>query len=421
MPKQTLRERIRHAWNAFANRDPTESYDTSFGVSYYPRPSIGPRYFFGQDKSLVTSIINTIAIDCSTIDIKHCYIDENDKYISTIRSDLNDCLTVSANTDQTGRAFIIDLVTSLLEEGCVAVVPTDTSVDPNYNDSFKVYSLRVGKITEWYPTSVKVKLFRESTGQYEEVIMRKKAVAIIENPRYAVMNEPNSTLKRLMRKTNLLDSVDEQEGSKKLDVIVQVPYSVKSQAQTQHAEKRLKDIEMQLAKSEYGIAYTDATEKVVQLNRPVESNLQERIDKLKQELFSQLGLTEDVFNGTADEKTMLNFYNRTIEPILNAITDEFKRKFLTKTARTQGQSIMYFFDHFKLVPMSEMADIFDKCGRNGILTSNEMRAIMGLMPSSEPIADELVNTNNMSYTPQNPDGSVSTEEQDPMSTSINDL
>ena len=397
MPNQTLRERLKHAWNAFANRSPTEDFKTPQVMSYYTRPD-RPRFFYGQDKSIVTSIINTIAIDCSSATFKHCRVDENGNYIeSIVPSDLNECFNVSANIDQTGRAFMLDLVTSLLEEGCVAVVPVETNVDPNLYESFKINSMRVGKIIEWFPRAVRIRVYNDKTGKHEDIMMRKSAVAIIENPRYSVMNEPNSTLKRLIRKINLLDSVDEQQGANKLDMIIQLPYIIKTDARRQQAEQRRKDIEFQLAQSDYGVAYTDGTEKITQLNRPIESNLQEHVDKLTEQLYSQLGLTPEIFNGTADEKTTLNFYNRTIDPILSAIADEFKRKFLTKTARTQGQSIQFFIDHFRLVPTSEIAEIFDKLGRNAVLTSNEMRSIIGFKPSDEPIANELVNSNNMTY------------------------
>ena len=363
-------------------------------------------------------IVNTIAIDCATIDIKHVKVDENNNYVDTIYSELNDCLNVEANIDQTGKSFIQDAVESLLDEGCIAIVPTLTDVDPNYNNSFKVYALRVGKIIQWYPRAVKIRLYSDITGKEEEITMQKSAVAIVENPRYRVMNEPNSILKRLVRKINLLDSVDEMQGSTKLDLIIQVPYSLKNPLQKQYAEERRKDVEFQLMQSKYGIAYYDGTEKITQLNRPVESNIQDHVDKMTEQLFSELGLTLEVFLGTADEKTMLNYYNRTIGPILTAITDEIKRKFLTKTARTQGQSIMFFIDHFKLVPTSEVGKVFDIFGRNAVLTSNEMRAELGYKPSNDPIANELVNSNNMSYQPE----STSEESvQDPLSIPIKDL
>lgn len=393
MPKQTVRERLKHAWNAFANRDPTEQYKQSFGVSYYDSPNHRDSFYFGRDKSIVSSIYTRIGIDCAAIDIKHVRLDENDCYRETIRSGLNDCLTVEANKDQNGRAFIQDLVMSMCDEGCVAVVPIDTTIDPNRHNSYDIESMRVGKITQWYPDFVKVKVYNDRTGVEEEIVMAKSAVAIVENPLYAVMNEPNSTLKRLQRKLNLLDSVDEQNGSGKLDMIIQLPYIIKTDARRQQAEQRRKDIESQLASSDYGIAYTDGTEKVTQLNRAIESNLQEHVDKLTEQLYAQLGLTPEVFNGTADEKTMLNYYNRTIEPILSAITLEFKRKFLTKTARTQGQSVEFFRDPFRLVPVSDLAEIADKFTRNAIVTSNEFRAIIGFKPSDDPMADELINNN----------------------------
>ena len=392
MPKQTIRERLKHAWNAFANRDPTEDYKPSYGISYYERPD-RPRFSFGRDKSIVTSIYTRIAIDSAAIDIKHVRLDENDCFKEIIHSGLNDCLTIEANKDQNGRAFIQDVVMSMCDEGCVAVVPVDTTVNPNYNTSFDIQSLRVGKITQWFPDYVKVQLYNDRTGQQQEIFMAKSAVAIIENPLYAVMNEPNSTLRRLIRKINLLDSVDEQTGSGKLDMIVQLPYIIKTEARRQQAENRRKDIELQLASSDYGIAYTDGTEKITQLNRSLENHLQEHVDKLTEQLYAQLGLTPEVFNGTADEKTMLNYYNRTIEPILSAITMEFKRKFLTKTARTQGQSIEFFRDPFKLVPVNDLAEIADKFTRNAIVTSNEFRAVIGFKPSDDPMADELVNNN----------------------------
>lgn len=391
MPKQTLGERLKHAWNAFANRDPTEEYKP-VGVSYSTRPDRS-RFYYGTDKSIVTSIITRIAIDCAAIDIKHVRLDENDCYRETIRSGLNECLSVAANKDQNGRAFIQDLVMSLCDEGCVAVVPVDTSINPNNENSYEINSLRVGKINQWYPDYVKIELYNDRTGRHEEILMKKSAVAIIENPLYAVMNEPNSTLRRLTRKLNLLDSVDEQTGAGKLDMIIQLPYIIKTDARRQQAEKRRKDIELQLAQSDYGIAYTDGTEKITQLNRSIDNQLQTHVDTLTTQLYAQLGLTEDVFKGTADEKTMLNYYNRTIEPILSAITLEMRRKFLTKTARTQGQSIEYFRDPFRLTPVSDLAEIADKFTRNAIVTSNEFRAIIGFKPSDDPMADELINNN----------------------------
>ena len=391
MPKQTLGERLKHAWNAFANRDPTEDYKPLV-VSYYTRPDQS-RFLFGRDKSIVTSIYTRIAIDCAAIDIKHVKLDENDCFKEEMHSYLEDCLTIEANKDQTSRDFMQDLVMSLCDEGCVAVVPTSATANPNYNNAFDIGSLRVGKIVQWYPDHVKINLYNENTCKHEDIVLRKSGVAIVTNPLYSVMNEPNSTLKRLQRKINLFDSVDEQQGSDKLDMIIQLPYIIKTEARRQQAEKRRKDIELQLASSQYGVAYTDGTEKITQLNRSLESHLQEHVDKLTEQLYAQLGLTPDVFNGTADEKVMLNYYNRTIEPILSAITLEFKRKFLTKTARTQGQSIEFFRDPFKLVPVSDLAQIADTFTRNAIVTSNEFRAIIGFKPSDDPMANELVNSN----------------------------
>lgn len=391
MPKQTLRERLKHAWNAFANRDPTDDYKP-LGISYSTRPD-RPRFYYGADKSIVTSIITRIAIDCAAIDIKHVRLDENDCYKETIHSGLNDCLTIEANKDQNGRAFIQDLVQSLCDEGCVAVVPIDTTINPNKENSFEINSMRVGKVTQWYPDYVKIEVYNDRLGKHEEIIMKKSAVAIIENPLYSVMNEPNSTLRRLVRKLNLLDSADEQSGSGKLDMIIQLPYIIKTDARREQAERRRKDIELQLAQSDYGIAYTDGTEKITQLNRSIDNQLQTHVDALTSQLYAQLGLTEEVFKGTADEKTMLNYYNRTIEPILSAITLELKRKFLTKTARTQGQSIEFFRDPFRLTPVSDLAEIADKFTRNAIVTSNEFRAIIGFKPSDDPMADELINNN----------------------------
>lgn len=390
MPKQTLRERLKHAWNAFANRDPTDNYKP-MGVSYYTRPD-RPRFYFGQDKSIVTSIYTRIAIDCAAIDIKHVRLDVNDCFTEEIYSGLDDCLTLEANIDQSGRAFIQDIVMSMCDEGCVAVVPVDTSVNPN-TGAYDILSMRVGKIMEWYTNDIKVKLYNDRKGKSEEIIVPKEDTAIIENPLYSVMNEPNSTLKRLIRKINLLDSVDEQNGANKMDIIIQLPYIIKTEARRQQAEQRIKDIELQLSSSQYGIAYTDGTEKIAQLNRSIDNQLQSHVDTLTEQLYAQLGLTKEVFNGTADEKVMLNYYNRTIEPIMSAITMEFKRKFLTKTARTQGQSIEFFRDPFRLTPVSDLAEIADKFTRNAIVTSNEFRGIIGFKPSDDPMADELMNNN----------------------------
>lgn len=383
--------RIQRGWNAFRNRDPTINYRDT-GASYYYRPD-RPRFTRGNERSIVTSVFNRIALDVSAINIQHVRLDDNGRFLSVIDSGLNNCLTISANTDQTGRAFIQDAVMSMLDEGCVALVPTDTSEDPNLTDSYEIGRMRVGKIIEWRPQHVKVRLYNERTGQKEEIVFAKKTVAIVENPLYAVMNEPNSTMQRLIRKLSLLDVTDEQTASGKLDLIIQLPYIIKTEARRQQAEQRRKDIEMQLAGSKYGIAYTDGTEHITQLNRSVENNLMKQIEYLTSMLYSQLGITQTILDGTADDKTMLNYYSRTIEPIISAIVDEMKRKFLTKTARSQNQSIMFFRDPFKLVPVNDIAEIADKFTRNEIMTSNEIRQIVGMKPSDDPKADELRNSN----------------------------
>lgn len=381
-----------HAWNAFRSRDQAEYYQNNMGPSTSTRPD-KPRLTLGNERSIISAVYTRLAIDVSSVAIQHVRLDQNGRYLSIENSSLNDCLNVEANIDQTGKALIHDAVLSMFDEGCIAIVPVETSLDINKTGSYDILSLRTGKILEWYPSFVKVRVYNERSGQKEDVILPKKDVAIIENPLYAVMNEPNSTLKRLIYKLNLLDSIDEQSGSGKLDLIIQLPYVVKTEARKIQAESRRKDLEVQLSGSKYGIAYTDGTEKVTQLNRPAENNLMKQIEYLTSMLYSQLGLTESVFNGTADEKEMLNYYNRTIEPILTAITEEMVRKFLTKTARTQFQSIMYFRDPFKLVPVNELADIADKFTRNEILSSNDLRAIIGYKPSKDPKADELRNKN----------------------------
>ena len=360
--------RLKHAWNAFMNRDPTE-VDYDIGPAYYYRPD-RPRLTRGNERSIVTAVYNRIALDVSDIDIRHVRLDENGRYIEDIDSGLNNCLTVEANIDQTGKAFIQDVVMSMLDEGCVAIVPVDTTLNPKVTGSYDINSMRTGKIIQWYPQHVKVNLYNEKTGRKEEVTLPKSMVAIIENPLYAVMNEPNSTLQRLIRKLNLLDYVDEQTGAGKLDLIIQLPYVIKSNARRQQAEDRRADIERQLKDSKYGIAYTDGTERITQLNRPVENNLMKQIEYLTSMLYSQLGINQTVLDGTADEKTMLNYTNRSIGPIISAIVDEMKRKFLTKTARSQMQSIRYFKDPFKLVPVNEIAEISDKLTRNEIASSN---------------------------------------------------
>ena len=386
-----LTNRLQHAWNAFLNRDPTY-WRASYGPASYYRPDkIRPT--MGNERSMISSVYNRIALDVAYIDIFHARLDDDGRYTEQISSGLNECLNLSANVDQTGKAFIQDIVMSMMDEGVVAIVPVDTTINPEKSGSFDILSMRTGKIKEWYPEHVTVELYNEKTGRKEDLLLPKNTIGIIENPLYAVMNEPNSTLQRLIRKLNLLDVIDEQSGSGKLDLIIQLPYVIKTPARKQQAEERRRDIEMQLAGSKYGIAYTDGTEKITQLNRPVENNLMKQIEYLTNMLYSQLGLTQEILNGSADEKTMLNYYNRTIEPIVSSIVDEMKRKFLTKTARTQGQSIVYFRNPFKLVPVAELAEISDKLTRNEIASSNEIRQIIGWKPSDEPGADELRNKN----------------------------
>lgn len=382
--------RLKHAWTAFMNRDPTADYRDT-GPGYSTRPD-RTRLTRGNERSIVTSIYNRIAIDVAAINVNHCRIDENDRFVETISSSLNTCLNLEANIDQTGRAFMQDVVMSLLDEGCVAIVPVETTIDPSISSSYDILSMRTGKILEWKPNHIRVRVYNEQTGQREDITVPKKNVAIIENPLYAVMNEPNSTMQRLIRKLNLLDAVDEQSGSGKLDMIIQLPYVIKSEARRKQADKRIKDIEDQL-KGPYGIAYTDGTEKIVQLNRPIENNLMKQIEYLTNMLYSQLGITQTVLDGTADEQTMLNYHSRTIEPIISAIVDEMKRKFLTKTARSQRQTIKFFRDPFRLVPIGNIAEIADKFTRNEVLTSNEIRQIVGMKPSDDPKADQLVNSN----------------------------
>ena len=386
-----LLTQIRHGWNAFLNRDSTGNY-RNIGPEYSYRPD-RPRLTRGNERSIVTSVYNRIALDVASIDIKHCKLDENGRFISVVNSALNNCLSLEANIDQTSRAFIQDIVMSMLDEGCVAIVPIETDVDPNSTDSYKIFSMRTGKILGWYPSHVKVRVYNENTGRKEDIIVPKKSVSIIENPLYAVINEPNSTMQRLIRKLNLLDVIDEQSGSGKLDLIIQLPYTVKSDLRKQQAESRRQDIERQLTGTKYGIAYTDATEHITQLNRSVDNNLMKQIEYLTSMLYSQLGITQSVLDGTADEQTMLNYNSRTVEPIISAIVDEMKRKFLTKTARTQLQTISFFRDPFKLVPVNNIAEIADKFTRNEILTSNEIRQIIGMKPSDDPKADKLINSN----------------------------
>lgn len=390
MPK--FSERIQHAWNAFLNREPPNTPRYDYGPSYSYRPD-RKRLTRGNERSIVNAMYNRIAIDVSSINIKHVRLDGNDRFVESIDSKLNYALNTEANLDQTGRALIQDIVMSMFDEGVVAVVPVDTTLNPYISGGYDIETMRTGKIIEWFPEHIRVKLYNQKTGHREDITLPKKMVAIIENPLYSIMNEPNSTLQRLIRKLNLLDSIDEQSGAGKLDLIIQLPYTIKTEARKKQAEDRRKDIEMQLAGSKYGIAYTDATEHVTQLNRSLENNLMKQIEYLTSMLYGQLGLTENIFNGTANEQEMLNYYNSTIEPILSAITNEMNRKFLTKTARKQRQSIKYFRDPFKLVPVNQIADMADKFTRNEILSSNEFRAIIGFKPVDDERANELRNKN----------------------------
>lgn len=389
--ENSLRSRLKHAWNAFNNRDPTTNFRPS-GEAYYYRPD-RPRFTRGNERSIVTSVYNRIALDASAISIQHVRLDDNGRFSSVIDSGLNQCLNLDANVDQTGRAFLQDAVMSMLDEGCVALVPIDTDLSPDDTDSYKILSIRTGKIIEWRPEHVKVRVYNERIGRQEDILVPKSTVAIVENPLYAVINEPNSTMQRLIHKLSLMDVTDEQTASGKLDLIIQLPYVIKTEARQKQAEDRRKSIEMQLASSKYGIAYTDGTEHITQLNRSVENNLMKQVEYLTNMLYSQLGITQTILDGTADDKTMLNYYNRTIEPIISAIVDEMKRKFLTKTARSQKQSIMFFRDPFKLVPVNDIAEIADKFTRNEIMTSNEIRSIIGMKPADDPKADELRNSN----------------------------
>lgn len=384
--------RLKNVWNLFANKDPTSEYVNDYygNITTYRPDRV--KLTRGNERSIVTAIYNRIAVDVAAINIEHVRLDDNDRFLENIESGLNGCLTLEANKDQTSRAFIQDVVLSMFDEGCIAVVPIDTDQDI-LSGTFDIYSMRTGKIIEWKPDKVKVRVYNDRTGFYEEVYVMKDSVAILENPFYAVMNEPNSTLQRLIRKLSLMDKSDEHVGARKLDIILQLPYTLKTEARRQQAKERVKAIEDQLDGSPLGIAYADATEKITQLNRPVENQLQSEVEYLTSMLFSQLGLTKEVFEGTADEQVMLNYQNRTLEPILSAICDEFKRKFLTKTARTQKQSIVFFREPFKLVPVNNLAEIADKVTRNEIMTSNEVRQIMGMKPASDPEADRLKNSN----------------------------
>lgn len=384
--------RVKRAWNAFLNRDPPSDRNYSYYGGYSYRPFYD-RKGRAIDKTIITAILSRIAVDASSITIQHVKLDENGRYDETINSDLNACFNLSANIDQTGRAFIQDIVLSMLEEGVVAVVPVDTDLNPMTTDSYKIYSMRVGTIMEWFPKHVRVRLYNDRTGEKEEITLPKRMVAIVTNPFYTVMNEPNGTMQRLIRKLNLLDAVDEQSSSGKLDLIIQLPYVIKNDLRRQQAEERRKQIEDQLTGSKYGIAYTDGTERITQLNRSLDNNLLAQVEYLTNMAYSQLTITQEIMNGTADETAMTNYYSRTIEPIVSAIVDEFKRKFLTKTARSQNQSIVFFRDPFKLVPVGTVADMADKFTRNEIMSSNEFRQVIGLKPSKDPAADELRNKN----------------------------
>jgi len=388
--EMSLGARLKHAWNVFTAKEAVGGR-WDIGPSNYYRPD-RPIFSRGNERSIITSVYNRIALDVAAITIHHVRLDDEGRFTSVMDSSLNDCLSLEANIDQTGRAFIQDVVQSMLDEGCVAIVPVDTDLDPK-SGSYKIETMRTGKILEWYPQHVKVRVYNERTGRKEDVLVPKRTVAIVENPFYAVMNEPNSTMQRLIRKLNILDAIDEQSGSGKLNLIIQLPYVIKTEARRQQAEKRRKDIEEQLSGSKYGVAYTDGTEHVVQLNRPVDNNLMSQIEFLTSMLYSQLGLTQSIMDGTADDKTMLNYLTRTVEPILSAIVDEMKRKFLTKTARSQKQSILFFRDPFKLVPVGEFAEIADKMTRNEVMTSNEIRQKIGMTPSKDPNADKLRNSN----------------------------
>lgn len=383
--------RFKNAWNAFRNREPTKVFqDIGYGYSYRPDRFHLTR---GNERSIVTSVYNRIALDVAAIDIRHVQLDAEGRFCDVVQSGLNNCLSTEANLDQIGRAFIQDAVMSMMDEGCIAIVPVDTDDDPDDTTGYQILSMRVGRILDWYPKHIRVELYNEETGRKQDIVVPKSTVAIVENPLYAVINEPNSTMQRLIRKLNLLDAVDEQSSSGKLDLIIQLPYVIKTEARRKQAEKRRKDIEQQLAGSKYGIAYTDGTERITQLNRSLENNLMKQIEYLTSMLYSQLGITQSILDGTADDKTMLNYYNRTIEPIIAAIVDEMKRKFLSKTARSQNKSIKFFRDPFKLVPVADLAEISDKFTRNEIATSNEIRQVIGWKPSDDPKADELRNSN----------------------------
>ena len=405
-----ITERITHAWNAFMNKDPTPYYGYGSTYSYSLRPD-RVRFTRGNEKTIVTSVYNRIAMDSASIDIFHARMDESNRFLEPIDSALNNCLRIEANIDQTGRAFMQDVVMSMFDNGVVAIVPVDTTIDPMISGSYDINSLRTGEIMEWFPDRVKVKVYNERIGQKEEIILPKKMVGIVENPLFSVVNEPNSVAKRLVRKLAILDAIDEESGSGKLNLIIQLPYTVKTDLRHNQAEKRRTDVEEQLTSSKYGVAYIDGTEKVIQLNRSVENNLMSQIEYLTNMLYSQLGVTQTIMDGSADDKTMLNYYNRTIEPILSAITEEMRRKFLTKKARSQHQSIVFFRDPFKLVPVADLAEISDKMTRNEIMTSNEIRQVIGMRPSDDPKADELRNSNLSEPAEQSSNNSTNLAEQ----------
>lgn len=408
---------LRHSWDVFRNREPTY-YNIGSSSTYRPDRI---RTFIRNEQSIVTSIYTRIALDVASINIRHCRVDENGRFKEYISSGLDNCLNLEANIDQTGRAFKQDIVESMFDEGVVAIVPVDTTMNPTKTGSYDIQTMRTGKILEWYPEHVKVQLYNQKTGYREELILSKRIVGIIENPMYSIINEPNSTMQRLIRKLTLLDRVDETTSSGKLDMIIQLPYVIKSESRRKEAEKRKKDIEEQL-KGPYGIAYVDGTEKIIQLNRPVENNLMKQVEYLRNELYSQLGITPEVLNGTADEQTMLNYNSRTIEPIVSAITDEMTRKFLTKTARSQSQTIMFFRDPFRLVPVNNIAEIADKLTRNEILTSNEIRGVIGFKPSDDPKADKLINSNlNQPDEKQTNQSTENKSEENSSETSIGDM
>lgn len=383
--------RIKRSWNTFFNRDPTDYYK-NMGMGYSYRPD-RPRFTRGNERSIATSVYNRIALDVAAIKIQHVQLDKNERFLEVRQSGLNNCFTLDANVDQTGRAFIQDVVMSMLDEGCVAIVPTDTDDNPDATNAYDILRMRTGKILEWYPNDIKVRVYNEATGQQQDIRVSKNDTAIVENPLYAIVNEHNSTMQRLIRKLNILDAIDEQSGSGKLDLIIQLPYVIRTEAKREQADKRRKDIEDQLSGSKYGVAYTDGTEHITQLNRPAENNLMKQIEYLTSMFYSQLGITTNVLDGTADEATMINYYNRTIEPILAAIVDESNRKFLTKTARTQLQRLTFFRDMFKLVSVSQLAEVADKLTRNEIWSPNEVRQLVGMKPSKDPKSDELRNRN----------------------------